>query len=93
LYYIFGCNTVIVSLWYARTVFIIDPNEPQGPEGRIPSATNSFFVSMFYLAVMFVIVVTASFGLYGGIFGAFISLAFMIRYELRSRANSEANSA
>jgi len=93
LFHIFGWNAVIVSLWYTRTVFIIDPNEPKGPGGRIPSATNSFFVSMYYLAVMFVIVVTASFGLYGGIIGAVISLAFIIRYELRSRVNRKANSA
>ena len=85
IYYVFGGTAVGVNLWYARTVFIIDPNEPRTEAGRIPSAARSFFVSMIYLALMFVIVVTASAGLEGAILGAILAATVIIRDETNAR--------
>jgi len=85
IFYVFGGTAVVVNLWYARTVFIIDPNEPRTEAGRIPSAARSFFVSMIYLALMFVIVVTASAGLEGAILGAIFAATVIIRDEGNAR--------
>ena len=85
IFYVFGGTAVVVNLWYARTVFIIDPNEPRTEAGRIPSAARSFFVSMIYLALMFVIVVTASAGLEGAILGAIFAATVIIRDEANAR--------
>ena len=85
IYHVFGWTAVGVNLWYARTVFIIDPNEPRTEAGRIPSAARSFFVSMIYLALMFAIVVTASAGLEGAILGAILAATVIIRDETNAR--------
>ncbi len=83
IYHVFGWTTVIVSIWYARTVFIIDPYEPRSESGRIPSAAHSFFISMVYLALMFAVVVTASIGLEGSILGAILAAVVIINYEIK----------
>jgi len=93
IYHLFGWTTVVVTLWYARTVFIIDPDEPRTASGRIPTAARSFFVSMLYLALMFAIVVAASAGLQGAILGAVLAVTMILRDEWNARAPSEDFSA
>ena len=93
IYHVFGWTAIVVTLWYARTVFIIDPNEPRTEAGRIPTAARSFFVSMLYLALMFAIVVTASAGLQGSILGAILAATMIVRDEWNSRASSSKISA
>ena len=93
IYHMFGWTAIVLTLWYARTVFIIDPNEPRTDSGRIPSAARSFFVSMIYLALMFAIVVTASAGLQGSILGAVLVDTMIVRDEWNSRAPSSKISA
>ena len=93
IYHMFGWTAIVLTLWYARTVFIIDPNEPRTDSGRIPSAARSFFVSMIYLALMFAIVVTASAGLQGSILGAVLVATMIVRDEWNSRAPSSKVSA
>ena len=93
IYHMFGCTAIVLTLWYARTVFTIDPNEPRTDSGRIPSAARSFFVSMIYLALMFAIVVTASAGLQGSILGAVLVATMIVRDEWNSRAPSSKISA
>tara|TARA_Y100001968_G_scaffold332076_1_gene388953 strand:+ start:19622 stop:20680 length:1059 start_codon:yes stop_codon:yes gene_type:complete len=83
IYHVFGWTAVIVSIWYARTVFIINPNEPRTDSGRIPSAARSFLISMIYLALMFTVVVTASAGLEGSIVGAILATLVIINYEIK----------
>ena len=93
IYHVFGWTAIVVTLWYARTVFIIDPNEPRTEAGRIPTAARSFFVSMLYLALMFAIVVAASAGLQGSILGAILAATMIVRDEWNSRASSSKISA
>ena len=93
IYHVFGWTSIIATLWYARTVFMIDANEPRSASGRIPSASRSFFVSMIYLALMFAIVVTASAGLQGSILGAVLAATMIARDEWNSKAPSSRISA
>ena len=93
IYHIFGWTAIILTLWYARTVFIIDPNEPRTESGRIPTAARSFFVSMLYLALMFAIVVTASAGLQSSILGAVLAATMIVRDEWNARVPSSKISA
>ena len=93
IYHMFGGTAIVLTLWYSRTVFTIDPNEPRTDSGRIPSAARSFFVSMIYLALMFAIVVTASAGLQGSILGAVLVATMIVRDEWNSRAPSSKISA
>ena len=83
LYYILGCNVVGLSIWYASSVWRIDLGEECDETGRMPTAARSFFISMLYLALMFVVLVTASFGTTGSVFGACISLFAVVRSETR----------
>ncbi|GIT75222.1 MAG: hypothetical protein Ct9H300mP30_2840 [Methanobacteriota archaeon] len=52
----------------------------------MPTAARSFFVSMLYLALMFIVLVTASFGILGAGFGAALSVVAVVRSESRARA-------
>ena len=83
LYYFLGCNVVGLSIWYASSVWRIDLGEECDETGRMPTAARSFFISMLYLALMFVVLVTASFGTTGSVFGACISLFAVVRSETR----------
>ena len=49
------------TLWYAASVWAIDPNEPFDENGRMPKAAKSFFRSLFYLGWMFLSLVIISF--------------------------------
>ena len=93
IYHVFGWTAIVATLWYARTVFKIDPNEPRTASGRIPTAARSFFVSMIYLALMFTIVVTASAGLQGSILGAVLAATMIGRDEWNSKTPSAEISA
>ncbi len=85
LYHIFSWTTVVLSIWYASTVFAIDVNEVKDRTGRIPTAARSFWVSMLYLALVFIVVVMASMGLFGGIIGALFSLVVIIRNQIKAK--------
>jgi len=41
------------TVWYASSVWAIDPREPFDENGRMPKAASSFFRSLFYLGWMF----------------------------------------
>ena len=83
-YHVLSWTILGLSLWYASTVWRIDVSEEPDETGRISSAANSFFVSMLYLALMFVVLVTGSFGQPGVVFGAIIATVFIARTELKS---------
>ena len=78
-YFILVGNVTLLSLWYANSVWKIDLEEERDKTGRIPTAARSFFISMLYLALMFVVLVTASFGVRGAVLGAGISLFAILR--------------
>src|SRR6056300_1204426 len=50
-----------LTLWYASSVWAIDPNEPFDDNGRMPKAASSFFRSLFYLGWMFLSLVLITF--------------------------------
>lgn len=83
LYLILGSNVVGLSIWYASSVWRIDLSEDRDETGRMPTAARSFFISMLYLALMFVVLVTASFGVTGAILGTGVSLFAILRIESR----------
>jgi len=84
-YFILGGNVAVLTIWYANSVWRIDLAEQRDPTGRLPSAARSFFVSMLYLALMFIVLVTASFGILGAGLGAALSVVAMIRSERQAR--------
>jgi len=81
IYHILGWTVLLLSAWYASTVWRIDINEEPDQTGRISSAASSFFISMLYLALMFVVLVTASFGFEGAIVGGVLSIFTVVRTE------------
>ena len=83
-YHVLSWTILGLGLWYASTVWRIDISEEPDETGRISSAANSFFVSMRYLALMFIVLVTWSFGQPGVVFGAIIATVFIARTELKS---------
>ena len=85
-YQVLGWTAVGLSIWYASTVWRIDLGEQPDSTGRIPSAARSFFLSMLYLAMMFIVLVAASFGIEGAVVGALLALVAIARSE--SRASS-----
>ena len=86
IYHVLGWTCVGLSIWYASTVWRVDLDEQRDPTGRLPTAARSFFVSMLYLALMFIVLVTASFGILGAGFGAALSVVAVVRSESRARA-------
>ena len=86
IYQVLGLTTIGLSIWYSSTVWRVDLSEQRDPTGRIPTAARSFFVSMLYLALMFIVLVAASFGLLGAGIGAILSVAAMVRSERRAKS-------
>jgi heme O synthase-like polyprenyltransferase len=85
-YHVLGGTVIGLSIWYSSTVWRVDLNEQRDPTGRIPTAARSFFASMLYLALMFIVLVTASFGLLGAGIGAVLSVTAMVRSEIRAKS-------
>ena len=50
-----------LTVWYAASVWAIDPDEPFDENGRMPKAAKSFFRSLFYLGWMFLSLVVIAF--------------------------------
>lgn len=50
-----------LTIWYAKSVWQIDVNEPLDENGRMPKAAKSFFRSLAYLGAMFFSLVLISF--------------------------------
>ena len=46
-----------LTLWYAKSVWDIDPHEELDENGRMPKAARSFFRSLYYLGWMHVALV------------------------------------
>ena len=85
-YFVLGGNVALLTIWYANSVWKIDLEEERDPTGRIPTAARSFFASMLYLALMFIVLVAASFGLLGAGIGAVLAVTAMVRSETRAKS-------
>lgn len=78
-------NTGALSFWYALTVWGIDVMEDNDENNRMPTASYSFFVSLSYLAFMFIALVLSSIG----VEGAIVSLVLVILLILRDKKNKK----
>ncbi len=72
-------NTMILSAWYALTVWKIDVTEENDENDRMPTASHSFFVSLSYLAFMFVILVLSSIGFEGSVMSLILVLVLILK--------------
>ena len=52
--YIYTLIVLVLGIWYNQSVITINIHEPKDADGRIPSAARSFFISIYYLALMFI---------------------------------------
>ncbi len=87
LYHVLGWNAIIMSAWYASTIWRIDLDEVPDENGRKATASRSFFDSMIYLALVFVMLVMSSVGLDGAILGAFVTIGIIAKIEWSKRAS------
>ena len=80
-------NSLILSIWYGATVWKINTKENNDRNNRMPTASHSFFVSLTYLAVMFIILVLTSSNFI--INGTIISTIFILYIIFRKRGDKE----
>jgi protoheme IX farnesyltransferase len=52
--YVYTLIVLVLGIWYNQSVISINIFEPRDADGRIPSAARSFYISLQYLALMFV---------------------------------------
>ena len=83
--FIVSFTATLLSIWYATTVWNIDVFEEVDKSGRMSFASRSFFVSLLYLALMFVVLVTGSLGLEGSVIGIFVVLVCIYVSETRNK--------
>ena len=77
-------NSLILSIWYVLTVWKININDEKD---IMPTASHSFFVSLTYLAVMFMILVLTSINFI--IKGSMISTILVLYIIFRKRGGKE----
>ena len=77
-------NSLILSIWYVLTVWKININDKND---IMPTASHSFFVSLTYLAVMFIILVLTSINFV--IKGSIVSTVLVLYIILRKRGGKE----
>tara|TARA_Y100000741_G_scaffold287333_1_gene227311 strand:+ start:1407 stop:2471 length:1065 start_codon:yes stop_codon:yes gene_type:complete len=77
-------NSLILSIWYVLTVWKININDEND---IMPTASHSFFVSLTYLAVMFMILVLTSINFL--IKGSIVSTVLVLYIILRKRGGKE----
>ena len=77
-------NSLILSIWYVLTVWKININDEND---IMPTASHSFFVSLTYLAVMFMILVLTSIDFI--IKGSIVSTVLVLYIIFRKRGGKE----
>ena len=77
----FLTGSLLVALWYVRTLFMLDYDEGIDNAGRMPKAARSFWVSQLYLGLMFLMALFASWGGFGSIIGAILAALVILRSE------------
>ena len=77
-------NSLILSIWYVLTVWEININDEND---IMPTASHSFFVSLTYLAVMFMILVLTSIDFI--IKGSIVSTVLVLYIIFRKRGGKE----
>ena len=59
--YLYTLIVLLLGIWYNQSVISININEPRDADGRIPSAARSFYISLSYLALIFISLVSVLF--------------------------------
>tara|TARA_B100000405_G_scaffold253563_1_gene187569 strand:- start:687 stop:1241 length:555 start_codon:yes stop_codon:yes gene_type:complete len=59
--YLYTLIVLLLGIWYNQSVISINVNQPLDEKGRIPSAARSFYISLSYLALIFVSLVSVLF--------------------------------
>ncbi|GIS43743.1 MAG: hypothetical protein Ct9H90mP16_08130 [Candidatus Poseidoniales archaeon] len=59
--YLYTLIVLLLGIWYNQSVISIDINQPLDEKGRIPSAARSFYISLSYLALIFISLVSVLF--------------------------------
>ncbi len=85
LYQILRWSCFILSLWYASTVWRIDLEEDIDENGRMPTAARSFFFSLAYLAMFFLLLVSSGWEIQGIIIGIIICSTLILKLETDSK--------
>jgi len=90
LYHVLRWSCFLLSAWYASTVWRIDINEGLDEKGRMPTAARSFFFSLSYLAMFFLLLVSSSWSLQTSFIGVAICIGLIFRLESDSRGKENA---
>lgn len=86
-YHALRLSCLLLSVWYASTVWRIDIHEGLDGSGRMPTAARSFYFSLAFLAMFFLLLVSSGWGFMGVGAGILICgvLIFKLEYESRNR--------
>ena len=86
LFQVLRWSCFLLSGWYASTVWRIDIKEGLDEKGRMPKAARSFFFSLYYLAMFFLLLVTSSWDLQTAFIGVVICVVIIFRLEINDRS-------
>ena len=86
LFQVLRWSCFLLSGWYASTVWRIDIKEGLDEKGRMPKAARSFFFSLYYLAMFFLLLVTSSWDLQTAFIGVVICVGIIFRLEINDRS-------
>jgi len=84
-YHALRWSCFLLSLWYSSTVWRIDLGESLDKSGRMPTAARSFFFSLSYLAMFFLLLVSSGWELLGVSGGILICSILIIKLEFDNR--------
>ena len=76
-FHVLRWSCFLLSGWYASTVWRIDINEGLDEKGRMPTAARSFFFSLYYLAMFFLLLVSSSWNLQISFIGVIICIGII----------------
>ena len=83
---------LVLGIWYNQSVLNINLREGRDEKGRIPSAFNSFMISMRYLALLFVTMVVCAASFYVGLI-LLAAVAMREIYNMMKNDNSSDSNA
>ena len=90
IFHLLRWSCILLSAWYASTVWRIDIHEGLDEKGRMPTASRSFFFSLYYLAMYFLLLVTSSWNLQVSFIGVIICIGIIFRLESDAKSKEGA---
>ncbi len=89
LFHVLRWSCFILSGWYASTIWRIDIHERLDEKGRMPTAARSFFFSLYYLAMFFLLLVSSSWNLQVSFIGVMICIGIIFRLESDAKSKEK----